>query len=268
MQPKAEIRESSQGGFVIEFPDSRSRNKQLSQDQEWCVVKHAGVSETIRFHDYGRIYRVPGLYEQLFYKRLRCTSPRTVVGLLRETLQQRGVVPDSLRGLDVGAGNGMVGEELRNTLGVETMVGVDIITEASEAAQRDRPGVYRDYVVADLTDLEKQQQDRIEAIRPNLLTSVAALGFGDIPAPAFARAWELISTPAWVAFNIKETFLDAKADQSGFSLLIHRMIDEHIFELKIARRYRHRLSLAGEPLYYVALVGAKRGSIPDDWFLN
>ena len=40
-----------------------------------------------------------------------------------------------LRVLDVGAGNGMVGEEL-DRMGAKHIVGVDIIPEAAEAAQR------------------------------------------------------------------------------------------------------------------------------------
>jgi hypothetical protein len=37
---------------------------------------------------------------------------------------------------------------------VESVVGVDIIPEAQEAADRDRPGVYEDYYVVDLTRMQ------------------------------------------------------------------------------------------------------------------
>ncbi len=260
-----QLPEIAQQGPIIEFPDTE---EQLAQDEEWCIVKHGHKKETIRFHDYARLYRIPGLYEKLFYSRLRCDSPRQVVGLLGQMLERDDVQPDTLRGLDVGAGNGMVGEELQRLLGIESLVGVDIIPEAAQATERDRPGIYDDYVVADLTDLDDRQKNRIEAIRPNLLTLVAALGFGDIPAPAFARAWELLTTPAWVAFNIKDAFLDKRVDQSGFCQLIDRMIAAGVFDVKATLRYRHRFSLAGEPLHYVALIGTKTGRIPETWFLN
>lgn len=42
----------------------------------------------------------------------------------------------------------------------------------------------------------------------NCLTSVAALGFGDIPPRAFFEALRLVATNGWVALNLKETFLD------------------------------------------------------------
>ena len=54
-------------------------------------------------------------------------------------------------------------------------------------------------------------------------------------------------------------------DESGFRGLIRRMVREGIFEQTAARRYVHRLSIAGEPLEYVALVGRKRADVPDEW---
>ena len=50
---------------------------------------------------------------------------------------------DSLAVLDVGAGNGMVGEQLKCS-GVKRSL-VDIIQEAKQAALRDRPGIYKEY---------------------------------------------------------------------------------------------------------------------------
>lgn len=50
----------------------------------------------------------------------------------------------------MGAGNGIVAEELVN-LGLDDVIGVDIIEEAKQAAFRDRPEVYSDYIFDDLT---------------------------------------------------------------------------------------------------------------------
>lgn len=52
--------------------------------------------------------------------------------------------------LDMGAGNGIVAEELVN-LGLDDVIGVDIIEEAKQAAFRDRPEVYSDYIFDDST---------------------------------------------------------------------------------------------------------------------
>ena len=157
--------------------------------------------------------------------------------------------------LDVGAGNGMVGDELRHR-GVSKVVGVDIIKEAKQATLRDRSGVYDDYRVADLTNIPKTDEDALLKHDLNCMTTVAALGYGDIPPLAFLQALDLISTPAWLAFNIKEDFLHER-DQSGFSRLIRQLIQEDYILPLCYRRYRHRLSVTGEPLYYVAMIAKK-----------
>ena len=53
------------------------------------------------------------------------------------------------------------------------------------------------------------------------MTTVAALGFGDIPPAAFVGAFNLIETPGLLAFTIKDDFL-GDDDPSGFSGLIQR----------------------------------------------
>jgi hypothetical protein len=153
-----------------------------------------------------------------------------------------------------------VGERLVE-LGVEQIVGVDIIEEAYEAAERDRPGTYDDYLVVDLTDLPPVIGDDLRSRRLNCLVTVAALGFGDVPPAAFTKAYEMIEPGGVIVFNIKEDFI-ADGDRSGFSSLITRAFDDGSLDLRARRRYRHRLSTAGQPLHYVAIVAEKRGPLP------
>ena len=47
-------------------------------------------------------------------------------------------------------------------------------------------------------------------------------------------------------------------DASGFSRLIRNALKDGCLALKAERHYRHRLSVAGEPLHYIAMVGEKR----------
>jgi predicted TPR repeat methyltransferase len=232
----------------------------FDQDQEWCEVLIDGQPRRIRFHDYDEIYSIPGLYEHLFYELLECDSPRAVTALLGQVLRERDREPAQLRVLEVGAGNGMVAAELVE-LGVETIVGVDIIEEAAMAAERDRPGLYDDYLVLDLTAIPQDTHRELSARGFDCLVTVAALGFGDIPPDAFANAYNLVAPGGLVAFNIKEDFL-TDGDGSGFSGLIRDGLGSGALDLKAERRYRHRLSIAGEPLHYVAMVAEKRADLP------
>jgi predicted TPR repeat methyltransferase len=243
----------------IAMPNVQADN--VGQDSEWCEAVVDGQKRRFRFHDYNRIYEVPGLYEEIFYEQLECCSPSTVANLMADLLDEFGDSDDCLRVLDVGAGNGMVGDELR-ARGAEHLVGVDIIPEARDAAHRDRPGVYDDYRVVDLTDLSEQEEERLRKHSLNSLTSVAALGFGDIPAEAFVKALDLIETPGWVAFTIKEDFL-YEHDTTGFARLIRQLCRERVLQMHAYRRYQHRRSVSGEPLYYVAMIARKQLDLPD-----
>ena len=137
----------------IRFPSANTNN--LSQDQAYFTLTGEGnVPTKVRFHDYGAIYARPGLYEQLFYDRLKCQSPEKVVSILRYAMSGEPRLFNELRVLDLGAGNGMVGEELQK-FGVARTVGVDISAAAAFAVERDRPGVYDDYYEMDMTKNER-----------------------------------------------------------------------------------------------------------------
>ncbi|MBD3307644.1 methyltransferase domain-containing protein [candidate division KSB3 bacterium] len=253
----------AQRTFSIQFP----KDLAVSQDQEYFVLEHNGEKRRLLCHDYDEIYKVPGLYEHLFYEQLHCISPETVCSLLEQELEDAPLEASDLHVLDIGAGNGMVGEELAN-MGVKQITGLDIIEEAAEAVDRDRPGIYEDYYVADLTDLPDDVESSLEEKPLNCLTTVATLGFGDIPPLAFATAYNFIETPGLLAFNIKDQFIGQK-DKSGFASLITEMISADILDLRARKRYPHRVGLDGRPLYYVAFVAEKKedlsGEFLEEW---
>jgi predicted TPR repeat methyltransferase len=237
----------------------------MSQDREWCLVEVDGVWRKIRFHDYDKIYAIPGLYEALFYGVLGCNSPAKVRKVLKRCIDRDGADPGELRVLDLGAGNGMVGEELA-TMGVRHVVGIDIIKAAAKALRRDHREAYDDYFVLDMTDVLDRDLERLSAFGFNCLTCVAALGFGDIPPAAFANAFNLIEQGGWVAFNIKSDFLDP-TDRSGFAGLVQRMIESKVISIRESEEYPHRRATTGEPLPYTVVVGVKHRDIPVTWDL-
>jgi len=248
-----------QDSVRIALPEPRLR---LDQDEEWCLVETQDGWEEIRFHDYASLYEIPGLYERLFYDVLQCDSPATVRWALEDEIRKSGTSAEELRVLDLGAGNGMVGEELI-AMGVETVVGIDVVESAARAAERDRPGVYTEFHITDITRLSEGQRARLHEFRFNCVTCVAALGFGDIPPQAFIEAFNLIELGGWIAFNIKEDFL-SDSDGSGFSRLIRKMIKDGSLSIRHKKRYRHRLATSGKPLFYVCLVGVKSGDAGGD----
>ncbi len=260
VQPESERTEFALGSthsLDIRLPDDRH---DLDQDHEWCEVKLDGEWRRIRFHDYPAIYNIPGLYEQLFHERLECASPERVVSLLADVVSdQPDEDPSGLRVLDLGAGNGLVGAELASA-GAEAVVGLDIIPEARDAAIRDRGEAYDDYVVADMATPDDDAVERLEEAGFNCLTSVAALGFNDIPPEAFANSFNVIEDGGWVAFNVKDSFLSGD-DDTGFARLIERMLDDEAIDMFAYRKYVHRLNVAGEPLRYVAMVGRKNHDV-------
>jgi predicted TPR repeat methyltransferase len=242
------------GRFVLNFPQRDSDS--VRQDEEVCEVTFDGETRLLRFHDYAEIFAVPGLYEHLFYDELECSSPKVVSAMLAEEVERRGATMSELRILDVGAGNGMVGEELRN-LGAGLVVAADILPEAGSATERDRPDVYDEYLVADLTDLDAGEAALLAEQDFNCLVTVAALGFGDMPPEAFRVAYNTIADGGLVALTLNETFL-ADGDGSGFSDMVQTAVADGALTVVAKQRYKHRLSVTGEEIFYVAVVMEKQ----------
>lgn len=238
----------------------------LEQDEEWVVVKDGGAWKRVRLHDYDQTYSVQGLYERWVYEIFQCRSPQKIRELLSVALDEAGESAEDLVVLDLGAGNGYVADEFR-TMGAGEFVGLDIVPEAAMAAERDRPGLYDNYVVGDVTNLRDADEKILAQHRFNCLTCVAALGFGDIPTAVFINTFNRIVDDGWISFNIKTDFLNEN-DQSGFSVLIRRMLKEGVLDLVKREEYTHRVSTDGKPLRYEAFIGRKRKHCPEGWATN
>ncbi|MQA02690.1 MAG: methyltransferase domain-containing protein [Streptosporangiales bacterium] len=238
--------------LTVRLPNTEQR---LGQDEEFCFLVEGGKERRIRFHDYDEIYSIPGLYEKLFSELLKCSSPEVISTLLADQIKRAGDSFADLHVLDLGAGNGMVGEELRR-LGAGSLVAVDIISEAAAAAERDRPDVYDAYHVGDIRALPEAAERDLADRTINCMTCVAALGFGDIPPTAFQAAYDLVQPGGWVAFNIKDAFLE-NIEEGGFAALIRDMMADGRLDILARHTYTHRLSVSGDELAYVAMVARK-----------
>lgn len=215
------------------------------QDEEAMTVTwDDGRSERMRLHDYERVYAIPGLYEEVVHHRLACLGPAVLADAL---VKAAGPAP---RVFDLGAGNGVVGSELRGR-GVEVLVGSDNIAAARDAAQRDRPGLYAEYLVGEVEELDPVAL--VERHDLNALVCAGALGLGHITAQQFDVLWAAFPAGAVFAASAHEDlarpggsdFGDWLANPPAGTQLVGR------------ERFRHRLTMAGDELFYHAVVARK-----------
>ena len=90
--------------YRIQFPPQQEHD--LAQDEAYFNLVEQGTVRKILFHDYDRIFSKPGLYEQLFYERLKCTSPKKVSELLHNSLTSEWISCSELRVLDLEQATG------------------------------------------------------------------------------------------------------------------------------------------------------------------
>ncbi|MBA3747190.1 MAG: hypothetical protein H0W96_06805 [Solirubrobacterales bacterium] len=225
------------------------------QTEESLVVRHAdGTTERFRLHEYDRVYAVPGLYEEVVQRRLQSASATILAERLIACAAGAGIDPGDLAVFDLGAGNGVSGEELR-ARGVGTLVASDSIAAARDAAHRDRPGLYAQYLVGDTDDLP-QVPDLIRQHGLNALVCAGALGLGHISAGTFHRLWSAFAPGAWFAVSLHEDLAQPGGSDFGDYLAGFEGREDG-GEILVREPFRHRLTMAGEPITYVAIVAAK-----------
>lgn len=225
------------------------------------------TTECFSVEDYQRVYAIPGLYEHLFYEKLSCRSLDVIEHLFLMELQKTRGLKEKLRVLDLGAGNGLVGERLsqcaRGAKLFERLVGIDMLEEAKSATERDRAGLYHAYYVSDFSQVTPELTESLSRERFNCLTCISRFGFNDIPAHSFANAFNLVEPDAYVLFNLKEDSFPEEGD-SAFGRLIRRMLEAGVLLPKTFERYSHYISPTGKTRYHVACIARKRKQIPID----
>ncbi len=225
------------------------------QTEEALVLRYAdGTTDRFRLHEYPRVYAVPGLYEEVVQRRLRCASPSMLAGLLVDCAAAAGTAPGDLRVFDLGAGNGVVAEQLRGR-GVGTLVASDNIAAARDAALRDRPGLYAEYLVGDTDDLPRAAE-LVAEHELNGLVAAGALGLGHISAASFHRLWSAFAAGALFSVSVPENLAQPGASDFG-EYLAELDRTPGWGEILVRKRFRHRLSMAGDELHYIAIVARR-----------
>lgn len=239
----------------MNFTAELDRRPGRSQEEERLIVHFEdGRQEEMPLHEYGRVYAIPGLYEDVVQRQLACASPSELAGALIREVEAEGASLSDLRVLDIGAGNGVVGEELRGLGLAAPLIGLDNEPEAGPAAHRDRPGLYAEYLIGDLDDFSIGSL--VEDHDLNCLVGAGALGLGHISAASFDRAWRAFPPGAWLAVTAAEEVLSPAGDPLAEYVAALRR-GEHGTGVRHLGRFRHRLRMSGEPIYYYVIVARR-----------
>ncbi len=256
----------SQIDYQIRFPEDSSDLR----EQEYFYVVRDGAEEKFVIQNYAEVFKVPLLYEK-FCSETRYQSPETLAMLLVSQLVKSKIDMESLIIFDVAAGTGLFGKSIAQ-YGVKSIVGVDIVLEAAQAAQRDYPDVYEKYYVEDLTNISPTAEQELANRGFNCLVCCSSLSC-HFPIKGFINSFNLIEQDGWVVFNVNTYILEDTDNKDSFEYkkaaefgqLYHRIVKEGILEITHKHYYLHRLLVNGKALDYVAVIGRKRGSIPENW---
>ena len=205
-------------------------------EEAFEVTFDDGRVERFTMHDYGRVYAVPGLYEEVVQRMLGCATPDRVAALLAAAARRIGRDPGDVRVVDLGAGNGVSGEALA-AAGLRPVVAIDTEPQARPATLRDRPGLYELVLTGDAATLTGAERDAVRALRPSALTLVGALGNDHVGLAGLSAAAGLLGEDALVAYAYPEYEDDAAI------LAALRALGE-VAELE-RDRYVHRRTAAG-----------------------
>ena len=87
----------------VRFPEQGTGGP---DEEAFEVTFDDGRVERFTMHDYGRVYAVPGLYEEVVQRMLGCATPDVVARMVADA------ATGDVRVVDLGAGNGVSGEAL------------------------------------------------------------------------------------------------------------------------------------------------------------
>ncbi len=224
------------------------------QSDEFIEGSFDGKRTRFNLHDYEFMYNHPLLYDIVLYDYLKCRTPDEIAAVVKRVWEANDVDASSIRMLEIGAGSGAFGECMRSVVGVGELVGLDISATAMKAAKRDRPSIYDDYVVADLTALGSVVEGKLRDSRFSCIGVASATGWGNhIPVAGFENAFDLLTPGGWFIFHVKPNDPDPECIE------LCRWIDKKIESGQAEQKYRgshfHRLRTTGSEIFYdVVLV--------------
>jgi len=227
------------------------------QSDEFFRATIDGRRQRFNIHDYATLYRIPWLYDIALYHNLACRTPTEMSAAIDRVWNEHGVNRTGLRALELGAGSGAFGQELKHRLGIPHLEAIDICPEAAEAAERDRPGLYDAYHIDDRTDLTPQTEAALNASQFNVVAMASATGWGNhIPLAGFERSFDLLVRGGWFVFHVKPNDPDPECIE------LCQWVEGKVADGKLDQKYRgshfHRNSSNGSDIHYDVVIGIKR----------
>ena len=232
----------------------------IAADEAWIEFGPPDARRRTAFHDYATLYSVPGLYQHVFYDLLAMCTVEVLAELYRDALTSEGLDPAAERVLELGAGNGIAGAELRSA-GVGHVVAIDLEPVAAVAAERDHPGVYADFLVTDLGTLDDAALEALRSHRFTTLLAFAAIGEGHVPVPTLERALGLLEPRGLFGFAVTPSLMPGSEDERGRATGYPDFLGELLggtAEVLAQREYVHRTQGDGTTHDAVAVVGRLR----------
>jgi SAM-dependent methyltransferase len=237
--------------MATHFISTPNLHQNLELNEEFVNVElKNGESRIVYLHNYSDIFPHPGLFEDIFIHLLKSNSHNEICDSFVEILRTNGTNPSQLQVLELAAGNGVTGECFRKA-GFRTIIGLDILECARDAALRDRPSVYSDYIVEniDSPQLDERHPDWNQLF--DVAIVVAAIGMGHLNANALRKAFSFLKPDGYFVFNIYSRLFNCEP-KTEFDYLISELSDNNMICLR--KEYRHRKSVDGSDVMYSIFV--------------
>ncbi len=150
-----------------------------------------------------------------------CPGAVVVSGLLLDAIERP---PTRLTLLELGADDGRCGKLLARR-GVATLIAVD------PAPVPDRPRLYADTIVGDLTALRPDQRARLDRHRFDGLVSATGLGVRGVAPSEFVEALDRVGRGGWICVAVDASAFEP-GDPSGFGVLIRALAVRGVLEVE------------------------------------
>lgn len=228
---------------------AKRRSERLVVDEAGGLVywyDEAGRQVETGLHDYAALCEVPGLYEAVYFLCLGGRAPHLLVEVLARVVPAHER-PDA-QVLDVGAGTGVVGEQLR-AVGFRRIAGTDLEPASEQAIRRDRGQVYEALRTMDLAQPGQGDLVWLGALAPRIVTVVGAVGFGHLPVEALATVIRVLSPGGLLAVTVAPDFERAPELAGHTALLLGSTYRE-----RARQEGLHRLTADGGRIEATALV--------------